>query len=68
MDFSKVEYRCRGCGNVWEVKERDRIIAILPCEKCGMTSDRIARCPGVSFRGGGWSKTGYDKTKGYENE
>jgi putative FmdB family regulatory protein len=53
------EYKCEGCGEVFEVRQKfsDEPVAIH--EKCGAPVIRLISAPSFQFKGSGWYVTDY---------
>jgi len=57
------EYKCRGCGYMFEKFQNIKDKPITKCPECGHKVQRlIGRGAGVIFKGSGFHESGYDKT------
>ena len=52
------EYKCKKCGEVWEVILPVGVNKNLTCTKCGGTMARVPSVPSIQFKGEGWTKKG----------
>jgi putative FmdB family regulatory protein len=59
----KYDFRCRGCGNVFE--DSKRMTDPNPaCAKCGEQTDvAFLAPPKAHFQGGGWAADNYSSSK-----
>lgn len=54
------DYRCRECGEMFEVRQPIDAEPTAECE-CGGTADRVYAATGFVLKGGGWHVTDYPK-------
>ncbi len=57
------EYRCQGCGEVFEYQQRMSEDPKTTCEKCGGTLERLISRSAFHLKGGGWYKDLYSSPK-----
>jgi putative FmdB family regulatory protein len=55
------EYKCEGCGDVFEVIQKFADEALTVHEKCGGHVHRLMSAPSFQFKGSGWYVTDYAK-------
>ena len=55
------EYKCEGCGEVFEVIQKFADEALTVHEKCGGHVHRLMSAPSFQFKGSGWYVTDYAK-------
>lgn len=55
------EYKCQGCGEVFEVRQKFSDEPVTVHEKCGAPVDRLISPPAFQFKGSGWYVTDYAK-------
>ncbi len=53
------EYKCRKCGNVFEVLRKLSDPPLEVHEKCGGKLERLISPPAFQFKGSGWYVTDY---------
>lgn len=58
------EYRCDGCGEVFEVIQKFADKPLQTHEKCGGRVQRLLSVPALQFKGSGWYITDYAKSGG----
>lgn len=58
----KYDYRCSGCGNVYEKREGFDAPSLQACPSCGAEARRVLTPPAIVFKGSGWYAT--DSRKG----
>src|SRR5688572_7294204 len=58
------EYKCEGCGQVFEVIQRFSDDPLTTHEACGGTVERLISAPGLHFKGSGWYITDYARGGG----
>jgi putative FmdB family regulatory protein len=58
------EYRCEGCGEVFEVMQKFSDQPLATHEKCGGSVQRLLSAPALQFKGSGWYITDYAKGSG----
>jgi putative FmdB family regulatory protein len=55
------EYKCDGCGEVFEVIQKFADEPLTVHEKCGGHVQRLMSAPSFQFKGSGWYVTDYAK-------
>jgi putative FmdB family regulatory protein len=55
------EYKCEGCGEVFEVIQKFADEPLTVHKKCGGHVDRLMSAPSFQFKGSGWYATDYAK-------
>ncbi|MBV9768019.1 MAG: zinc ribbon domain-containing protein [Bryobacterales bacterium] len=55
------EYKCEGCGEVFEVIQKFADEPLTVHEKCGGHVHRLLSAPALQFKGTGWYVTDYAK-------
>jgi len=55
------EYKCEGCGEVFEVIQKFADEPLAVHEKCGGHVNRLMSAPSFQFKGSGWYVTDYAK-------
>ena len=55
------EYKCEGCGDVFEVIQKFADEPVTVHEKCGGHVHRLMSAPSFQFKGSGWYATDYAK-------
>ncbi|HYP12709.1 MAG TPA: FmdB family zinc ribbon protein [Bryobacteraceae bacterium] len=55
------EYKCHGCGDVFEFRQKFSDEPIKTHEACGGTVERLISAPALQFKGTGWYVTDYAK-------
>jgi putative FmdB family regulatory protein len=58
------EYKCQGCGQVFEIIQRFSDEPLTTHEACGGSVERLISAPGLHFKGSGWYVTDYAKGGG----
>ncbi len=58
----KYDYRCSGCGSVYEKREGFDAPSVQSCPSCGAEARRVLTPPAIVFKGSGWYAT--DSRKG----
>ncbi|MDX2154845.1 MAG: FmdB family zinc ribbon protein [Bryobacteraceae bacterium] len=58
------EYKCAGCGDVFEVIQKFSDNPLTTHEKCGGAVERILSAPALQFKGSGWYITDYARGGG----
>lgn len=53
----KYDYRCSGCGMVYEKRESFSAPVVQPCPTCKAEARRVLTPPAIVFKGSGWYKT-----------
>jgi putative FmdB family regulatory protein len=57
------EYRCDGCGEVFEVQQKFSDPPLAMHESCGGRVERLISAPAIQFKGSGWYITDYARGK-----
>src|SRR5579872_1918060 len=55
------EYKCEGCGEVFELIQKFADEPLTVHEKCGAPVHRLMSSPAFQFKGTGWYATDYAK-------
>jgi putative FmdB family regulatory protein len=55
------EYKCEGCGEIFEVKQKFSDEPLTVHDKCGGRLERLISAPALQFKGSGWYVTDYAK-------
>ena len=55
------EYKCEGCGDVFELRQRFADEPLTTHDKCGAPVHRLISAPALQFKGSGWYVTDYGK-------
>ena len=55
------EYKCNGCGQVFELIQRFSDAPLTQHEGCGGQVERLVSAPALQFKGSGWYITDYAK-------
>jgi putative FmdB family regulatory protein len=58
------EYKCQGCGQVFELLQRFSDEPLTTHEACGGAVERLISAPGLHFKGSGWYITDYARGGG----
>ena len=53
------DYRCRKCGETFEVKQKFSDAPLTVHEGCGGELDKLLSAPAFQFKGSGWYVTDY---------
>ena len=53
------EYRCHGCGKVFELRQKFSDEPVTVHEECGGEVERLISVPAFQFKGTGWYVTDY---------
>lgn len=61
------EYKCQGCGDVFEVIQKFSDQPLTVHEKCGGKVERLVSAAALRFKGSGWYVTDYGKGKTHES-
>jgi len=61
------EYKCQGCGEVFELKQKFSDEPLTIHEKCGGKVERLISAPALQFKGSGWYVTDYARGSGGAN-
>ena len=57
------EYKCEGCGEVFEAIQKFADEPLTTHEKCGSAVHRLLSAPAFQFKGSGWYVTDYARGK-----
>lgn len=57
----RYEYKCEGCGDLFEVQQKFADEPLTVHEKCGGKVERLISVPSLQFKGTGWYVTDYAK-------
>ena len=55
------EYKCEGCGEVFEIQQKFADEPLTVHDKCGGRVERLISAPALQFKGSGWYVTDYAK-------
>ncbi len=58
------EYKCEGCGEVFEIRQKFADEPLKVHEKCGGPVHRLLSPPALQFKGSGWYITDYARSGG----
>ena len=58
------EYKCEGCGDVFELIQKFSDEPLTVHQKCGAPVHRLVSAPALQFKGSGWYITDYAKSNG----
>jgi putative FmdB family regulatory protein len=58
------DYRCRKCGETFEVKQKFSDDPLTVHENCGGELQKLLSAPALQFKGSGWYITDYAKKNG----
>jgi len=58
----RYEYKCEGCGEVFEVQQKFADEPLTVHDKCGGHVERLISAPALQFKGSGWYVTDYAKS------
>lgn len=58
------EYRCRSCGDEFEIIQRVSDRPLQKCAKCGGVLEKLLSRSTFALKGGGWYADGYNARKG----
>ena len=53
------EYECKGCGRIFEIRQRISESALSTCDVCGGAVQRLLSPAPFILKGGGWYVTDY---------
>lgn len=56
------EYKCAGCGAIFELIQRFSDAPLTTHEVCGGAVERLISAPALQFKGSGWYVTDYAKS------
>jgi putative FmdB family regulatory protein len=57
----RYEYKCDGCGEVFEIQQKFADEPLTVHDKCGGHVERLISAPALQFKGSGWYVTDYAK-------
>jgi putative FmdB family regulatory protein len=57
----RYEYKCEGCGEIFELQQKFADEPLTVHEKCGGKVERIISAPALQFKGSGWYVNDYAK-------
>lgn len=60
--MARYDYRCSGCGNVFEVEHPMSEHPEISCPRCGNHCDRVFEPSGIAFKGTGFYNTDQKNT------
>ena len=60
----RYDYRCKACGNHFELRQSFDSEPVADCTECGAPSPRQIHAPPVIFKGSGWYVNDYGKGRG----
>ena len=55
------EYKCEGCGEIFEIRQKFADEPLHVHEKCGGAVHRLISAPALQFKGSGWYITDYGR-------
>ena len=55
--MARYDYRCTGCGNVFEVEHPMSERPHVTCPQCGQDAERVFSASGIEFKGSGFYNT-----------
>jgi putative FmdB family regulatory protein len=58
------EYKCRSCGEIFELKQKFSDPPTTSHPECGGAVDRLISAPALQFKGSGWYITDYARSNG----
>jgi len=58
------EYRCKACGQKFEVRQKFSDEPLQIHEECGGEVERLLSAPALQFKGSGWYVTDYARNNG----
>jgi putative FmdB family regulatory protein len=58
------EYKCEGCGDVFEIIQKFSDAPLTVHDKCGAPVHRLVSASALQFKGSGWYITDYAKSNG----
>ena len=56
------EYKCEGCGDVFEIQQKFADEPLTVHDKCGGRVERLISAPALQFKGSGWYVTDYARS------
>src|SRR5260370_19455369 len=56
------EYKCEGCGDIFEIRQKFADEPLTQHDKCGGRVHRVISAPALQFKGTGWYVTDYAKS------
>jgi putative FmdB family regulatory protein len=60
----RYEYKCEGCGEVFEIQQKFADEPLTVHQKCGGRVERLISAPSLRFKGSGWYVNDYAKGGG----
>ena len=57
----RYEYKCEGCGEIFELQQKFADEPLTVHEKCGGKVERLISAPALQFKGSGWYVNDYAK-------
>ena len=57
----RYEYKCEGCGEIFELQQKFADEPLTVHENCGGKVERIISAPALQFKGSGWYVNDYAK-------
>lgn len=61
------EYKCKSCGDIFEVMQKFSDEPLTLHEACGGAVERLISAPAFQFKGTGWYITDYARSNGASN-
>ncbi len=55
------DYKCHGCGKIFEVRQKFADEPLTVHDECGGELERLISVPALQFKGSGWYVTDYGK-------
>ena len=65
--MARYDYRCTGCGNVFEVEHPMSEHPSITCPECGKPAERVFSASGISFKGSGFYNTDQRGNEPYDD-
>jgi putative FmdB family regulatory protein len=57
------EYKCNGCGNQFEMRQKFSDAPVTECPQCGGEVAKLISATAFTLKGGGWYAEGYGNGK-----
>jgi putative FmdB family regulatory protein len=57
----RYEYKCEGCGEIFELQQKFADEPLTVHDKCGGKVERLISAPALQFKGSGWYVNDYAK-------
>ena len=57
----RYEYKCEGCGEIFELQQKFADEPLTVHDKCGAKVERLISAPALQFKGSGWYVNDYAK-------